>query len=180
MEGDLKRTELIEQLENVDLEFNEVRGNRRIYLNGTDVENEIRTNEVARVVSFVARIKEVREKLVSEQRKIATNGGVVMDGRDIGTVVFPKAELKLFVTANTDIRARRRLNELQLKGIQTSFEEVQRNLRERDQLDTSREESPLRQAEDAVILDNSNMSKEQQLKWVLELIQKRFFNKILF
>lgn len=169
--GVLHSKQLIELLNSINLEFRKVNNLPHIFLNGRDVEDEIRTNEVAKVVSLVSAIKEVREKLVVEQRKMAVHGGIVMDGRDIGTVVFPNAELKLFVTANVLVRTQRRLAELKSKGIQTNLEEVKLNLEERDFLDTTRKESPLKQAEDAVLLDNSNMTKEEQLSWVMQLIK---------
>ncbi|NCA22690.1 MAG: (d)CMP kinase, partial [Crocinitomicaceae bacterium] len=127
---------------------------------------------VANVVSKIATIKEVRQKLVAEQQKMGEKGGIIMDGRDIASVVFPNAELKLFVTADTKIRTQRRLDELKSKGIESSFEEVAKNLEERDYLDTHRAESPLIQVEDAIVLDNSNFNREEQVQWVLKLLEK--------
>ena len=131
-------------------------------LNGEDVEREIRTLEVSNNVSKIAALKFVRQEMVNLQRKMAQDASVVMDGRDIGTVVFPDAELKIFVTADDQVRAQRRFDELTAKGEQVTFDEVLNNLRERDLLDTTREESPLRKADDAILLDNSFMTREEQ------------------
>ncbi len=144
-----------------------------VYLNDENVEQDIRGLIVANNVSFVASFKEVREKLVSIQRELGKNKGVVMDGRDIGTVVFPNAELKLFVTADTDIRSKRRYNELRGKGEKVSLEEVKENLEKRDHIDTHRKESPLVQAEDAVIIDTSHLTRESQLDMVYELVMEK-------
>ena len=138
-----------------------------IILKGENIEDEIRQPHVAAIVSKVATIKEVRVKLVAQQQEMGANGGIVMDGRDIGSVVFPNAELKLFVTASTAIRSKRRFLELQGKGIKQDIEEVEKNLIERDHIDSTREESPLIQVEDAIVLDNSELSKEEQLEWAL-------------
>jgi cytidylate kinase len=138
-----------------------------IFLNGLDVSSEIRQPEVAGIVSIVASYKPIREKLVEAQQKMGSQGGIVMDGRDIGSVVFPNAELKLFVTADPEIRVQRRLDEIQSKGIEMSVEEVRQNLAERDHLDSTRAESPLIQVPDALVLDNSQLTKEEQLDWVL-------------
>jgi cytidylate kinase len=149
-----------------------------LYLNDTNVESRIRTPEIAAVVSKVAAIKSVREKLVLEQRKMGTSGGIVMDGRDIGSVVFPNAELKLFVTATPEIRAERRFKELKEKGIEISFQEVLKNLTERDFLDTTRAESPLIKTKDAIEIDTSNLTREEQLDKVLNLAIQLIENKI--
>ncbi len=141
-----------------------------VMLNGEDVEREIRTMEVTRLVSKVSAIKAVREKMVSLQRQMGKRKGVVMDGRDIGTHVFPKAELKLFMIADPDVRARRRQDEFSSKGQYFTLAEVEMSLLKRDMADITREESPLTQAEDAVVLDNSDLSKEEQLEFVLKLI----------
>lgn len=143
----------------------------RIVLNGEDVEEAIRSMEVNQVVSRVSSISEVRRRLVAIQQAMGQNGGVVMDGRDIGTVVFPDAELKIYMTADPDIRARRRFDELQLKGQTASLEEVKENLLMRDQQDQERLDSPLLQAADAIELDNSYLSPEAQLQWVLEKVE---------
>ena len=164
-------TEIINALPSITIEFKmDDQGNKAIYLNGENCENEIRQGFVASAVSRVAEIKEVREKLVHEQQKMGEKGGIVMDGRDIGTVVFPHADLKLFVTASIEVRTQRRYLELTQKGIQMTLDEVKDNLVERDFIDSNRKESPLVQAEDAVLLDNSTMTREEQLQWVLELV----------
>jgi cytidylate kinase len=144
------------------------------YLNGENVERQIRTMEVSGNVSKVSSIKEVREKMIAIQRALGKKKGVVMDGRDIGTNVFPKAELKLFMTADNDVRAQRRLDELRSKGQYFTFEEVKQNLLQRDHDDSTRKENPLTQAEDALVLDNSDISKEDQLEFVLKLIEDTY------
>jgi CMP/dCMP kinase len=148
-------------------------GEQFLCLNGENVEQEIRKPQVASVVSTIATLKAVREKLVNEQREMGKNGGIVMDGRDIGSVVFPKAELKLFITADPDVRAQRRYDELQSKGILSSLEEVKKNLLERDHIDSTRTISPLIQTDDAVVIDNSNLNREEQLKLALEYAKER-------
>jgi cytidylate kinase len=144
-----------------------------IFLNGENVEADIRNMLIANNVSFVASSKEVREKLVSIQRELGRSKGVVMDGRDIGTVVFPDAELKLFVTSDTEIRAKRRYNELRGKGEKVSLEDVKANLEKRDYIDSHRKESPLTQAEDAVIIDTSHLTREEQTDVAYELVMER-------
>lgn len=143
-----------------------------LFLNGLNVEHLIRKPNVANIVSKVASIKEVRQKLVSEQREMGQNGGIIMDGRDIGSVVFPNAELKLFVTANPETRTERRFLELKNKGEDISKDQVRKNLEERDYLDTHRDESPLIQSKDALLLDNTNMTPEEQLEHMLKIVQK--------
>ena len=145
-----------------------------LFLNGLNVEHLIRKPNVANIVSKVASIKEVRQKLVSEQREMGQNGGIIMDGRDIGSVVFPNAELKLFVTANPETRTERRFLELKNKGEDISKDQVRKNLEERDYLDTHRDESPLIQSKDAILLDNTNMTPEEQLEHVLKIIKDEF------
>jgi cytidylate kinase len=162
---------IIKALPKIQLTFDKIDDKNTLFLNGENVEAEIRSNDVAKVVSLVASIKEVREKLVLEQQKMGENGGIIMDGRDIGSVVFPKADLKLFVTASEDIRVQRRFDELKSKGLNATIEDVKINLSERDYLDTHREISPLIQVEDAIVLDNSNMTKEEQMEYVLSLIE---------
>jgi cytidylate kinase len=137
------------------------------YLSGENVEEAIRSPEVSGNVSPVSAIPEVRKEMVILQRKIGENKGIVMDGRDIGTVVFPKAELKIFMTADPEIRAQRRFNELLQKGIKITMEEVRENLTRRDFMDQNREVSPLKKAEDAITLDNSYLTPQQQLSWAL-------------
>ncbi|HEX7585059.1 MAG TPA: (d)CMP kinase [Prolixibacteraceae bacterium] len=142
------------------------------YLNGENVEEEIRQLPVSQNVSPVATIAEVRKAMVRLQREMGKNKGIVMDGRDIGTVVFPDAELKLFVTASPEIRAKRRFDELSDKGETVSFAEILQNVQERDRIDSTRAASPLRKADDALVLDNSNMTREEQLEWVIGKVQK--------
>lgn len=138
------------------------------YLNGENVESEIRTLHVSNHVSIVAALGFVREAMVALQQEMGRNKGIVMDGRDIGTVVFPDAELKIFVTASAEVRAQRRYDELKAKGQESSYESILKNVKERDELDMTREISPLRQAEDAILLDNSNMTITEQKAWLKE------------
>lgn len=149
---------------NVDLGFGEM------YLNGENVEKQIRTIEVSNFVSKVAEVSEVRSKLVEQQKEMGKNAAIVMDGRDIGTVVFPNAELKIFMTASAETRAQRRFDELQQKGDNVSYEDVLKNVVERDHIDTHREDSPLVIADDAIEIDNSYLSREEQFSAVLELV----------
>lgn len=148
-------------------------GKAETFLNGENIENEIRGMEVSSLVSAIATIPFVRSELVRQQQVMGKDGGIVMDGRDIGTTVFPNAELKIFVTASPQIRARRRYAELLAKGQQTTKEEVLKNLEERDFVDSHREVSPLRQAEDAVVIDNTNLSPSEQLAMLLALYKER-------
>ena len=148
--------------------LNEETGRPDTYLNGICVEKEIRTMEVSKYVSPIATLGFVREAMVDLQRLMGEAKGVVMDGRDIGTVVFPDAELKVFVTASADVRAQRRYDELTAKGETCSLEEIRANVIERDRIDSTRAISPLRQAEDAIVLDNSNMTIPEQKAWLLE------------
>ena len=150
--------------------YNPNLGFSEMYLNGDNVETEIRSIEVSNYVSKVAGIPEVRSKLVEQQHEMGKNKGVVMDGRDIGTVVFPEAEIKLFMSASAHTRAERRFKELQQKGDQVTFEEVFKNIEDRDYMDTHREDSPLVKAKDAIEFDNSNISKEEQFQKALKLI----------
>lgn len=138
------------------------------FLNGENVERDIRTMEVSSHVSPIATLPYVREKLVEQQQQMGANGGIVMDGRDIGTVVFPNAELKIFVTASAEVRAMRRYKELQEKGMPADYDEILKNVIERDHIDSTRAVSPLRQAEDALVLDNSNITIAEQQQWLLE------------
>ncbi|MDE6374854.1 MAG: (d)CMP kinase [Alistipes sp.] len=153
--------------------FNPSRGASDIYVNGDLVEGKIRTIEVSNCVSQVSAIPAVRKKLVAMEQEMGRRRGVVMDGRDIGTVVFPDAELKLFMTADPAVRAQRRYDELTAKGQQVTLEEIERNVRERDKADMSRAISPLRQAEDAVVLDNSHMTVAEQMEWFMQLFAER-------
>ena len=166
-----KQVDIIHALKNITLSFQLINDNNCLLLNGKNVEELIRGGEVAAVVSKVARIKEVRMKLVMEQQKMGENGGIVMDGRDIGSVVFPFAELKLFITASQEIRAQRRFLELKSKGIEAKINEISSNLAERDLMDSSRKESPLIQVADAIVLDNSKLTREEQLDFVLDLVR---------
>ena len=147
--------------------FNPARGASDIYVNGDLAEGKIRTIEVSNCVSRVSAIPEVRAKLVAMQQEMGRRKGVVMDGRDIGTVVFPDAEMKLFMTADPKVRARRRYDELRAKGDEVTLEEIERNVVERDKADMSRRVSPLRQAEDAIVLDNSRMTVDEQMEWFM-------------
>lgn len=152
--------------------FNPELGFAEMYLNGINVEKEIRTIEVSSFVSKVAEISEVRAKLVEQQQEMGRDKGIVMDGRDIGTIVFPDAELKIFMTASPQIRAERRFNELQKKGDNVTFDEVFKNVQERDYIDTHRDDSPLVKANDAIEFDNSSISKQEQFEKVLKLIPR--------
>ncbi len=143
------------------------------FLNGVSVEEAIRGLEVSSNVSAVSAIGFVRKKLVELQQEMGKEGGIVMDGRDIGTVVFPDAELKLFMTASPEIRAQRRYDELRAKGDQVAFESILENVKQRDHLDSTREESPLIQADDAIVLDNSQLNKEEQLEWIMNVLKAR-------
>lgn len=164
--GTLDQQALLEGLDEVELDFvpDEASGKSSVLLNGENVDEAIRSPNVSHHVSQVASIPEVRQKLVKVQKRIAEKKGVVMDGRDIGTVVLPNAELKFFVTADEKVRAERRYLELKEKGFDTSFEEVLQNIRERDHEDTHREESPLRRASDAILIDTTELSPQEQLE----------------
>ncbi|MGB4770423.1 MAG: (d)CMP kinase [Chitinophagaceae bacterium] len=162
--------EVEEALNSIDIDFhyNEATEKSEIYLNGENVEYVIRDLVVAEKVSDVAAIREVREFAVAQQRKMGKKKGIVMDGRDIGTTVFPKAELKIFMTADNAVRVERRFKELFEKNPNITIEEVKNNLEMRDYIDSNREVSPLRQAKDAIVLDNTNITEEQQLKQALK------------
>lgn len=165
---------LLKALPNIKLQFqfNANLGYAEMYLNDSNVEKEIRTIEVSSFVSRIAEISEVRSKLVEQQQEMGINKGIVMDGRDIGTVVFPDAELKIFMTSSPETRAQRRYDELQAKGDVVSFEEVLQNVQERDYIDTHRTDSPLVMAEDAIEIDNSYLTREEQFTAVLELTEE--------
>ena len=165
-------SKLLQNLNEISLEFKENSGKLEIYLNGENVSKEIRTTEVSDNVSLIAKHPEVRARLVVLQRDIAEKQGVIMDGRDIGTVVLPNADYKFFLTASADERARRRFLELQSLGIETTIEEVKQNLIERDRIDSEREISPLKQAEDAILIDNTNLNKEETIDLILSYIKK--------
>lgn len=168
--GQINEEELKSVIDSIHISFsyNKETGKADTYLNGVNVEKEIRRMDVADWVSQVAALGFVRKALVAKQQEMGKAKGIVMDGRDIGTVVFPEAELKIFVTATPEIRAWRRLKELESKGEAASFEEVLENVKKRDHIDSTRKESPLRQAEDALVLDNSDMTIEEQKKWLKE------------
>lgn len=157
--------EIVAELPNIQLGFKE---KSNIYLNGKNVEKEIRSMEVASFVSRVSAIPQVRAQMVILQREMGKQGGIVMDGRDIGTTVFPHAELKIFMTADEKVRVQRRKLEMEAKGMKVTEEEVRKNIHQRDLDDTTRKESPLRKAEDALVLDNSNLTREQQLSLALQ------------
>ena len=165
------RETLITSLPSVSLEFryNPNAGFGEMYLNGARVEEQIRTLEVSSLVSRVAEVSEVRHKLVEQQQLMGRGKGIVMDGRDIGTVVFPDAELKIFMTAGANVRAQRRYEELQQKGQDVTFEQVLKNVQERDFIDTHRDDSPLRKAQDAVEIDNSHLTRREQFDLVASL-----------
>lgn len=165
-------SKLLQNLNEISLEFRENSGKLEIYLNGENVSKEIRITEVSDNVSFIAKQPEVRERLVVLQRDIAEKQGVIMDGRDIGTVVLPNADYKFFLIVSADERARRRFLELQSLGIETTIEEVKQNLIERDRIDSEREISPLKQAEDAILIDNTNLNKEETIDLILSYIKK--------
>lgn len=162
---DVEDTEaIIAALPDIHISFDrDGNGQSRTILNGEDIEEAIRTMEVSNLVSDVSRIKEVRQNLVAQQQRMGDEKGIVMDGRDIGTVVFPKADLKLFMTADLDVRIDRRFEELQAKGMDVTVADVARNLQERDRIDTTRKESPLRKADDAIEIDNTHLTPTQQL-----------------
>lgn len=168
---DINRERIVNNLQNINISFNynSRTGKSETFLNGNNVEEIIRTIEVSRNVSEVSKIKEVREKLVEFQQRLGKNKSIVMDGRDIGTAVFPNAKLKLWITANNDIRVARRYKELLEKGYKVSLQDVEENVAQRDYEDSNRKESPLVKAEDAVVLDNSHLSKEETLRQALTL-----------
>ena len=166
---------LIASLDLISLQFrfNENLGFAEMFLNDENVENEIRTLEISQLVSTVAAISEVRKKLVAAQQAMGKHGGIVMDGRDIGTVVFPDAELKIFMTASADQRAMRRYKELIEKGDAVTYEEILHNVQERDRVDTTREDSPLIKADDAIEIDNSELGIQEQFERICGLIDER-------
>lgn len=169
---------LIENLENASLKFtyNPKLGFSEMYLNNINVEKEIRKLEVSNLVSQIAVIPEVRKKLVKIQKQMGKNKGVVMDGRDIGTVVFTDAELKIFMTSSAKTRAKRRYDEFLEKGEKVRYEDVYKNVVERDRVDTTRKHSPLMKADDAIEIDNSNLTKEQQFQMILNLVEEKLGN----
>ena len=164
--------QVVERLQEIHISFIQTPNGQHVTLNGEDVEAEIRTLEIGNLASQVSTIKEVRAFLVAQQQVMGEHKGIVMDGRDIGTVVFPQAELKLFLTASPEVRAERRFKELQAKGENPVFEEVLRDTNDRDYRDTHRAESPLRQAEDAIVVDNSHMTREEQMEHIIEIFDR--------
>lgn len=164
--------QVVERLQDIHISFVQTPNGQHVTLNGEDVEAEIRTLEIGNLASQVSTIKEVRAFLVAQQQVMGEHKGIVMDGRDIGTVVFPQAELKLFLTATPEVRAERRFKELQAKGENPVFEEVLRDTNDRDYRDTHRAESPLRQAEDAIVVDNSHMTREEQMEHIIEIFDR--------
>jgi cytidylate kinase len=174
-DGKVNEEELRRHIDKIHIRFifNEKLQKDETFLNGENIEDEIRRPEVADLVSPVSVIGFVREALVRLQRDMGRYKGIVMDGRDIGTVVFPDAELKIFMTATPEIRAKRRYDELMAKGVEVNLEDIVRNIRDRDRIDSTREISPLRQAKDAIVLDNSNMTREEQLAFVLKLAESK-------
>ncbi len=168
-QNELQVKELLACLPKIDVAFTQEGG---VLLNGERVDDAIRSVEVSQWVSKVSSIKEVRQKMVELQRAMGSYKGVVMDGRDIGTVVFPDAELKIFVTAEPKVRAQRRYDEWTAKGMQVNFDEVLRNVIDRDYQDQHRAESPLKQADDAIVLDNSYMSRGEQQEWLMKQVEK--------
>ncbi len=160
-------------LSHIHLDFKNINGKNHIFLNGNDVENEIRTLTISRLTSLVSKVPFIREFLVNMQRQIGKQKGIVMDGRDIGSVVFPDAEVKFFVTASPEIRAKRRYLELLDKGEKVSYEEVLKNLKNRDLQDTTRSISPLIKTNDAIVIDNSSLTREEQLRIAIEHIIKK-------
>jgi cytidylate kinase len=171
----LNKTGIIDELKDIhiDFVFNPDINEYETFLNSENIENEIRNMAVTSLVSKISQIPEVRERMVELQRQIGVSKGIVMDGRDIGTVVFPDADIKIFMTASVDIRAKRRHNELKNKGVNIEFEEIKRTIIARDIADENRDISPLRRANDALILDNSRMTVEEQMLWINEILEKK-------
>lgn len=174
-DGSIKTDELKDRMGEINISFrlNSETGRPDTYLNGELVEKEIRTMEVSANVSKIAALPFVREALVAQQQAMGKEKGIIMDGRDIGTVVFPDAELKIFVTASAEVRAQRRYDELKAKGMPADFDDILKNVKERDYIDSHRETSPLRMADDALELDNSHMTIEEQKAWLMARYQER-------
>jgi len=179
-EENFDRAELIKNLSEIHLEFKKSSSSAKaeIFLNGENVENEIRTLDVSEFVSPIATVSEVRKKLVEQQQLMGSEKGVVMDGRDIGTVVLPKAELKIFMNASAEQRAKRRYDELTKRGDQVTYKDVLENVQERDHIDTTRKDSPLLKADDAIEIDNSEMNLEDQFHIVLQLAKDRIAGRV--
>jgi cytidylate kinase len=174
-ENSMDRAAIISDLHNINIEFvyNPDIAEYETFLNSENVENEIRGIEVSSKVSMISQVHEVRTRMVELQRQIGVFKGIVMDGRDIGTVVFPDADLKIFMTASVEVRAKRRYDELIAKGVKIDLEEIRKNIVARDITDENRDISPLRRADDAIILDNTRMSVPEQMEWVHEIIRKK-------
>lgn len=174
-DGSIKTDELKDRMGEINISFklNSETGRPDTYLNGELVEKEIRTMEVSANVSKIAALPFVREALVAQQQAMGKEKGIIMDGRDIGTVVFPDAELKIFVTASAEVRAQRRYDELKAKGMPADFDDILKNVKERDYIDSHRETSPLRMADDALELDNSHMTIEEQKAWLMARYQEK-------
>ncbi len=172
-------SQIEDALKQVQIHFKNIEGKNHTFLNHVNVEEEIRKMYVSNQVSNVAAISAVRRFLVKQQQAMGLKKGIVMDGRDIGTVVFPQAELKFFMTASPEVRAKRRFDELRSKNQNITLEEVLHNLQERDRIDTGRADSPLMQANDAIVIDNSNLSKQEQLQKVLDLVQLKIQEPII-
>ena len=170
--NEVKLKELINTI-HINFQYNPDKKRQETYLNNENVEDEIREMEVSNSVSFISKIGFVRKKMVSFQQEMGKEKGIVMDGRDIGTVVFPDAELKIFMNAKAEVRAERRYLELKEKNVDVSFDEILENVKKRDHIDETREESPLKKADDAVELDNSHMNRQEQLDWIVRLVKER-------
>ncbi len=175
-DGIIDEQEIVRQLDSISIEiiFNPEKARYETWMNGKNIEDDIRTVTVSSYVSPVSKIREIRETLVDLQREMARDKGVVMDGRDIGTVVFPDADIKIYLTAKPEIRAQRRYDELKEKGMDASYDEIHENIMDRDHQDSTRDISPLKKAEDAIELDNSSMTPEEQMVWFMDLLEKKF------
>jgi CMP/dCMP kinase len=172
----IEHEDLRDALENLEISFKpDEQGNQQTFMNGENVENEIRSLEVSNLVSYISEVDFVRERMVRLQQKMGLKKRIVMDGRDIGTIVFPNSELKIFMTASPKVRAERRYKELIAKGDKVSFEEVLANIEKRDYIDQNREIGPLKKADDAIVLDNSYLTREEQLKWVIDILEQKFY-----
>ncbi|AZI68075.1 (d)CMP kinase [Kaistella daneshvariae] len=169
-DGSINLENLFQRFDEITLEFRQVEDELIVLLNGTDISKEIRANEVSQQVSLIARQKEVRDFLLEKQRKIAADGGIIMDGRDIGTIILPNADYKFFLTASIDERTKRRFLELQKLGIETDEDTVRKNLVERDRIDSEREVAPLKQAYDAIVIDNTTLTKKETIDLILSHI----------
>jgi cytidylate kinase len=173
-DGTIDTKSLIDRLSGLDIHFVSTPDGSHTFIGGRDVEKEIRTLEVSNHVSPVSAIPEVRDYVDEKLRAFGKNGGIVMDGRDIGTTVFPNAELKIFMTADPEVRARRRYDEMRSKGQNPDIEDVRKNLQERDYIDSHRKVSPLKKADDAIVLDNSKMTFDDQMDWIRTLVKEKF------